>query len=163
MLGDGASWIDSLKYYFNENKNIEIIQGLDHFHFKQCIWKLYSNKEVYNELISYIKNDNIEDFKRLTNEIIDLHIDRKDKIEEYRNYILKHWSNIINIFKYELSCPMESQISHTFASYFTSRPKGYSKKSIDKLIKLRLLNKNKYNIKQLYLNNLNKEKIMTIN
>lgn len=163
MLGDGANWIDYLKYYFNENKDIEIIQGLDHFHFKQCIWKLYSNKEVYNELISYIKNDNIEDFKRLTNEIIDLHADRKDKIEEYKNYILKHWLNIINTFKYELSCPMESQISHTFASYFTSRPKGYSKNTINKLIKLRLLNKNGYNIKELYLNNLNKEKIITIN
>lgn len=163
MLGDGANWIDSLKYYFNENKNIEIIQGLDHFHFKQCIWKLYSNKEVYNELIKYIKNDNIEDFQRLVNEIIDLNIDRKEKIEEYKNYILKHWFNIMNIFKYELSCPMESQISHTFASYFTSRPKGYSKKTINKLIKLRLLNKNGYNIKELYLNNLNKEKIITIN
>ena len=69
----------------------------------------------------------------------------------------------MNIFKYELSCPIKSQISHTFASYFTSRPKGYSKKIIDKLIELRLLYKNSYNIKELYLNNLNKEKIMTIN
>ena len=41
MLGDGAYWIDSLKYYFNGNKNIEIIQGLDHYHFKHCIWKTY--------------------------------------------------------------------------------------------------------------------------
>jgi hypothetical protein len=58
---------------------------------------------------------------------------------------------------------MESQISHTFAAYFTSRPKGYNKKMIDKLIKIRLLNKNNYNIKELYLNNLNREEIITIN
>ena len=58
---------------------------------------------------------------------------------------------------------MESQISHTFASYFTSRPKGYNKKMIDKLIKIRLLNKNKYNIKELYLNNINKNAIVTMN
>ena len=51
LMGDGANWIDYLKYYFNWNKNIEIIQGLDHFHFKQCIWRLYPNKEVYSELI----------------------------------------------------------------------------------------------------------------
>ena len=58
---------------------------------------------------------------------------------------------------------MESQISHTFASYFTSRPKAYNKKMINILIKLRLLNKNNYNIKKLFLNNLNKKETITIN
>ena len=163
LMGDGADWIDSLKYYFNGYNHIEIIQGLDHFHFKQCIWRIYPNKEVYNELIKYIKTNNKEDFDRLTTEIIDLNSERKEKLEEYKSYILKHWKNIMNVYKYNLSCPMESQISHTFAAYFTSRPKGYNKKMIDKLIKIRLLNKNNYNIKELYLNNLNREEIITIN
>ena len=58
---------------------------------------------------------------------------------------------------------MESQISHTFAAYFTSRPKAYSKSMIDILINLRLKKKNRYNIKKLYLNNLDSKKIKTIN
>lgn len=163
MLGDGARWIDSLKYFFNQNKKIEIVQGLDHFHFKQCIWRIYPNREVYDELLKYIKNDNIEDFERLIDEIIDLNEKRKEKITEYKTYIINHWINIMNTFKYNLSCPMESQISHTFASYFTSRPKGYNKNTIDKLIKLRLLYKNGYNIKELYLKNLNKNEIIDLN
>ena len=163
MLGDGASWINNLKYYFNSNKNINIIQGLDKFHFKQCLWRLYPDKEVYNILIKYITTNNIEDFDRLTNEIIDLNQPRQDKLLEYKNYIIKHWNNILNVYKYNLSCPMESQISHTFASYFTSRPKAYNKNMITKLIKLRLLNKNRYNIKELYLNNLNKKETINFN
>ena len=163
MLGDGASWINNLKYYFNSNKNINIIQGLDKFHFKQCLWRLYPDKEVYNILIKYITTNNIEDFDRLTNEIIDFNQPRQDKLLEYKNYIIKHWNNILNVYKYNLSCPMESQISHTFASYFTSRPKAYNKNMITKLIKLRLLNKNRYNIKELYLNNLNKKEIINFN
>jgi hypothetical protein len=57
---------------------------------------------------------------------------------------------------------MESQISHTFASYFTSRPKAYNKNMINLLIKLRLLKKNRHNIKKLYLNNLNIKKEINI-
>ena len=163
MLGDGALWIDQLKCYFNTNKNMTIIQGLDKFHFKQCLWRIYPDKHVYNELASYLKTNNKNDFDRLTNEIIDLNIERKEKILEYKNYILKHWNNIINVYKYTLSCPMESQISHTFASYFTSRPKAYNKNMINKLINLRLLKKNRYNIKKLYLNNLNKMEIINLN
>lgn len=40
ILGDGASWIKSLKYYFNFNPNIEVIQALDKFHLKQCLWRI---------------------------------------------------------------------------------------------------------------------------
>ncbi len=163
LLGDGASWIDGLKYYFNYNKNIQIIQALDHFHFKQCLWRIKSEQGVYNTLLDYVKQDNKEDFNRLINEIIDLTPDRKEKIEEYKDYIINHWSVILNLFKYNLSCPMESQISHTFAAYFTSRPKGYSTKTIPKLVNLRLLNKNKYNIKELYLNNIHSNEIIDLN
>jgi hypothetical protein len=41
MLGDGAPWIKNLKYYFNCYENVQIIQGLDHFHFKQALWRIW--------------------------------------------------------------------------------------------------------------------------
>ena len=58
---------------------------------------------------------------------------------------------------------MESQISHTLASLLTSRPKAYSLKTLNKILKIRLLYKNNHNIKELYLNNYNKKDILTIN
>lgn len=163
ILGDGAPWINNLKFDFNCWNNIKIIPGLDHFHFKQAIWKIYNSKDVYDTILSYITNNNKEDFNRIINEIIDLKPERKDKINDYKHYLLSNWDKIKNLLKYNLSCPMESQISHTFASYFTSRPKAYNKHMITKLINIRLLKKNKYNIKQLYLSNLNIENIITIN
>ena len=163
ILGDGATWIKNLKYYFNYNKNITIIQGLDKFHFKQCLWRIFPDKDVYNALSEYVTSSNKEDFNRLIQEISDLYPNRKEKIDEYKNYINNNWNNILNLYKYDLSCPMESQISHTFAEYFTSRPKAYNKNMINKLIKLRLLKKNNHNIKQLYFSNFNTKKELDLN
>lgn len=163
LLGDGARWINSLKYYFSFDNNTKVIQGLDQFHTKQALWRMYPKKDVYNTLLEYILNNNKKEFLRLTTEIYETCPERRDSIEQQREYIKNNWTKVINLFKYQLSCPMESQISHTFASYFTSRPKGYSTKTIPKLIKLRLLNKNNYNIKELYLNNLNKNEVIDMN
>ena len=58
---------------------------------------------------------------------------------------------------------MESQISHTFASYFTSRPKGYSPKTLQTLIKLRINKANKNNIKELFFKNFNSSEIINLN
>ena len=62
-----------------------------------------------------------------------------------------------------MKCSMESHISHIFADIFTSRPKSYSKKGLRQLLKLRLLKINGKNIKELYLNQLNSNKIISIN
>lgn len=163
ILGDGAPWIKSLKYYFNFNQNIEVIQALDKFHLKQSLWRILSQEDVVKTLFEYIITNNKKDFKRLIQEIIDTHPKREEKILEYKKYILNNWTNIQNLYKYNLSCPMEAQISHSLAAYFTSRPKGYSLKTLDKLINIRLLKLNKYNIKKLFLNNINKSQIININ
>lgn len=137
--------------------HIQTIQGLDHFHFKQALWKICPKEDVYKCLVDYILKNNKEDFGRIISEIKDLNLYREEKIDEYKSYINNNWNNTLNIFKYNLSCPMESQISHRFASYFTSRPKGFNKNMINKLIKLRLFKKNGYNIKYLFLNSFNKK------
>lgn len=46
---------------------------------------------------------------------------------------------------------MESNISHIFADLFTSRPKAYSKKGLEKLLQIGLLKVNDYHLKELYL------------
>ena len=58
---------------------------------------------------------------------------------------------------------MESNISHNIADLFTSRPKAYSISMINKLMEIRMLYKNNYNLKALYLNNYNCNTVLNIN
>ena len=57
---------------------------------------------------------------------------------------------------------MESNISHNMADLFTSRPKAYSLPMIDKLMEHRMLYKNSYNLKELYLKNYNNKNQIVI-
>lgn len=163
IIGDGASWINSLRQYFKLNSKITVIQGLDKFHFKQAIHHIGQDSKLEKVLTSYVINNNKKEFKTCINHLIESNPYRKKTIEDKKQYILNNWSKIKNLYKYNLSCPMESQISHNIAAFFTSRPKGYSTESIKKLIKIRLLYKNNYNIKELFLNNFNSDEILTIN
>ena len=57
----------------------------------------------------------------------------------------------------EVKSSMESHISHCVASQFGSRPKGYSRKRIQKYIKLQEYKLNGINIMDLYLRSYNKD------
>ena len=156
VMGDGAKWIRTLTSHFQINDKTNVIFALDKFHFKQAIHHICLNKDLENILVSYVINNDKVNFINLCNELIKSYTHRKETINNKKEYILNHWKNILNLYKYELSCPMESQISHNLAYLFTSRPKGYSLKMLNKILKIRLLFKNNENIKQLYLNNFNK-------
>ena len=163
VMGDGAAWIKSLREAFRFNKNINVIYAIDKFHFKQDLHHIALNKDLEYILESYIVNDNKKAFEECCEELIKSYPHRSDTIEAKMKYILNNIKGIKNMYKYKLSCPMESQISHNIADLFSSRPKGYSIKTIIKLTELRLLFKNNYNIKELFLNNFNSKEILTIN
>ena len=139
---------------------------MDGFHFSQALKHLTTNKypEVYKALYEYVLDNNKKDFSRLCNEFLDLYPERIETIESKRDYILNNW-NSRQIYQNNpyMKCSMESHISHIFADIFTSRPKSYSKKGLRQLLKLRLLKINGKNIKELYLNQLNSNKIISIN
>lgn len=162
IIGDGASWIKNLKFDFTIHKDINIIQALDKFHFKQALHHIALNKKLEGILADYVLNNLKKDFIECCDLFIKNYPNRKQTIEAKKQYILNNWKNINNLYKYNLSCPMESQISHNIADLFTSRPKGYSLKTIKKLTELRLLYKNNFNIKELYLNNYNNNKTLNI-
>lgn len=159
VMGDGAKWIKSLIYHFYVNKNTNVIFALDKFHFKQAIHHICLNKTLEEILSSYIINNDKKNFISCCNLLIESYPHRKETIEKKKEYILNNWKSILNLYKYNLSCPMESQISHNLAYLLTSRPKAYSLKMLNKILKIRLLFKNNENIKELYLNNFNKEEI----
>lgn len=162
-MGDGAGWIKSIKNHFKFNSNTNVIYGLDKFHFKQALHHICQNKLLEDILTSYILNDCKDLFVEVCENLITSYPHRINTIINKRDYILNNWHFIINSYKYNLKCCMESNISHNIADLFTSRPKAYSVSMINKLLEIRMLYKNNYNLKLLYLNNYNKKEQVIIN
>lgn len=160
VMGDGASWIKKLKCEFQLSSNIEVIYALDKFHFKQALHHICLDIDLEDILKGYIRHNYKDYFIEACNSLTISFPYREDTIFSKKNYILNNWKAINNIYNYKLSCPMESQISHTLAALFTSRPKAYSIGMINKLTSLRLLFKNGFNIKHLFFNNFNSNNIL---
>lgn len=155
VMGDGAKWIRSLTSHFQINNNTNVIFALDKFHFKQAIHHICLNKELEEILTSYVINNQKQNFIDCCENLCISYSHRCETIKSKKEYILNNWKHILTLYKLNLSCPMESQISHNLAYLLSSRPKGYSLKMLNKILKIRLLFKNKENIKLLYLNNFN--------
>lgn len=161
-MGDGAKWIYKLKHEYKIASHINVTFCLDKFHFKQAIHHMCLNKELEDILTFYVLNDMKNDFTDCCSSLIDSFPHRTETINLKMNYILNNWNNINNLYSNNLSCPMESQISHNIADLFTSRPKAYSVNMINKLIEIRLHYKNNDNLKELYLNNFNSSTTLTL-
>ena len=161
FMGDCAPWIKSFPKtnWFKFHDDLKIQFGMDGFHFSQALTNLTTsqNQDVYDALYEYVLLNKKDEFIRLSNEFLELNWDRKETIEEKRDYIINNWSarQIYQNNAY-MRCSMESHISHIFADIFTSRPKAYSKTGLKQLLKLRLLKVNGINIKEKYLNTFRK-------
>lgn len=163
LMGDGASWIKNLRYHFKVNPTTNVSFNLDKFHFKQAIHHIALNENIEHFLTDYVINNMKDDFISCCDSLSIEFPHRTNTITQKKEYILNNWIYINNLYSNKLKCPMESQISHTLADLFSSRPKAYSLKTLDKLLNLRLLFKNKHNIKLLFLNNFNKKEVLKFN
>jgi hypothetical protein len=160
-MGDGASWIKNITRGFKFNDKTNVIFGLDKFHFKQALHHICQDELLEYNVTTYILNNKKKAFKEVCDNLILSYPHRQNTILEKEKYILNNWNYIINSYNNNLRCCMESNISHNIADLFTSRPKAYSLSMIDKLMEHRMLYKNNYNLKELYLKNYNnKEKII---
>jgi len=160
VLSDAGTWIvngiSNLKLY-PEN---EIIHCLCEFHVKQKIDRITKNENYARLLVQYIFDDNKKDFITLVETIMkDKDEKRKKTIEGYKNYLIKYWKAFKNMLASNIRSSMESHICHNVAKYFTFEPKAYSKRRIQKLIKLQEYKANGINILGLYLktNNANEK------
>lgn len=152
VLSDAGTWIvngtSNLKLY---SKN-EVIHCLCEFHVKQKISRITKDKNQVRLLIQYINNGNKKDFISLIQSIMkDKDEKRKRTIEGYKNYLIKYWKAFKNMLNSKVRSSMESHISHNVAKYFSYEPKAYSKRRIQKLIKLQEYKANGINILGLYL------------
>lgn len=160
-MGDGASWIKNIGNNFKFNGTTNVIFCLDKFHFKQALHHICQDKLLEHNVTTYILNNKKNSFKEVCDYLIMSYPHRKNTIIEKQKYILNNWNYINNSYNNNLRCCMESNISHNIADLFTSRPKAYSLSMLDKLMEHRMLYKNHYNLKELYLKNYNnKEKII---
>lgn len=160
VMGDGASWIKSLPHEFKLSSSVNVTFSLDKFHFKQAIHHIAQDENIEYYLANYVIHDNKDAFISCCDEIISSSPLRSEVINQKKDYILNNWTFIQNIYNLHLTCPMESQISHNLAAFFTSRPKAYSPSSIPFLSNLRLLFKNNFNIKHLFFQNFNSSSVI---
>ena len=160
FMGDGASWIKSFAFNtsFKYHKDVILKFGLDHYHLAQAIQRIVTNKhkDTFSSILKeYIIYNLKSDFITVVDAITQLEPTRIDTINQNKDYILNNWDHIQNTFhNIKYKCSMESNISHVFADIFTSRPKAYSTNGIKKLLKIRLLSINGYDLKKLYFEGL---------
>lgn len=164
FMGDCAKWIKNFpkSNWFKFTKNTKNYFSMDGYHFAQALNNLTTNnkdKEIWNIALNHaVKVNNKDLFIRLCNRFIEENPSRKSTIISKREYILNNWKERqLYQNKPYLKCSMESHISHIFADIFTSRPKAYSKKGLEKLLKIRLLKINGFNLKEVYLHSFNKK------
>ena len=160
LLSDAGSWILSGAYELKLYSNNKLIINTCEFHVKQKITRSTSDKELRIKIADIIyKNEDKNAFIEEMNKLIESKEkeSRKQKITEYKNYILKHWKGIINMKNSLCKSSMESHIQHCMASAFSSVPKGYSRKNIETYMKLQEMFLNGVSIFEYYLDTYNSD------
>ena len=117
------------------------------------IGRMTKDKELRKLFIDTIYEErNKKKFILLADNLIESKPDeRKEKLTNYKNYITRHWTSVINMKDCDIKSSMESHISHYVAEHFGSRPKGYSEDRIENYLKLQQAKLNGINILDLYL------------
>ena len=163
LFGDGASWIKKGTFELRLNTFNDVKFYLCEFHFKQSIHHITLDKEERKNLIKLVAKGTKKDFIERVNEIILNNPNREETILKKLNYVCKNYSAIKRMLSLDFGSSMESHISHLIASFFASRPKGYSSKNIDKYLKLIDFKNNDYNIFNIYMNSYSNKEIISIN
>lgn len=154
LLSDAGGWILAGKSELKLYSHNQVVVNTCEFHVKQKINRSTTDKDLREKLSKVIYEDeDKEKFIEIMDEIIDSKDkqSRKDKITEYKNYIINHWNGIIAMKYSDIKSSMESHISHCVASKFGSRPKGYSEHYIQTYLKLQEASVNGINILDYYL------------
>lgn len=166
FLSDAGKWLingaPDLKM-FPHNK---IIMCLCEFHVRQKVNRITTNQEYRDKLNKAIDDDKKKEFISLILEIKELKKDnpkRLEKLEEYEKYILNHWKKIKNMAASPCKSSMESHISHYIAGYFSSRPKAFSRNTIENYLKLQEAKINDIDIKTLFLKSYKNDSVVTYN
>lgn len=163
VLSDAETWItagiSNLKLFVD---NI-VIPCLCIFHVKQKINRSTKDEILRKSLWNAIENNDKITFNSIFNSILKNKDEKRTKtLKQYRHYILAHWDPINQMKASKYKSSMEAHISHNVAKPFSFEPKAFSKRHIQKLIKLQDYKANGINILNLYLNSSHNTEIVTI-
>lgn len=162
LLADGGSWIKTGLAELRLDVNNHVKFYLCEFHFKQAIHHITTDENERKELLEIFTNKRKKDFINAVNKIIKNNKNREETIKKKLNYIINNYSSIKNMLKLNIGSSMESHISHLIASFFASRPKGFSTKRIDQYLKLNDYKNNGINIFKLYMQSYNNKEVVEI-
>ena len=163
LLADGGSWIKSGIPELKLDPNNSVKFYLCEFHFKQAIHHITTDPDERYYLLHIFNTKPKSYFIDAVNTIILNNPKRKDIIIKKLKYIINNYINIKSMLALNIGSSMESHISHLIASFFSSRPKGFSTKRIEKYIKLNNYKYNNINIFKLYLSTYSKKQTVTLN
>ena len=161
--GSGDLYISELvtgSYELKLYSNNKVVINTCEFHVKQKINRSTTDKDLRITIanIIYEKEDKEEFIKEMDKLIESKTTDaRKEKITEYKNYILRHWKGIINMKNSLCKSSMEAHIEHCIASSFSSVPKAYSENNIETYLKLQEIILNGISIFDYYLGTYNSD------
>jgi len=160
LLSDAGSWILSgvseMKLYTNNKITINTCE----FHVKQKICRSTTDKNLRQTIANIIyENEDKKEFIKEMDKLIESKQkdSRKQKITEYKKYILKHWKGIINMKHSLCKSSMEAHIQHCVAHAFSAVPKAYSANNIETYLKLQEMRLNDISILNYYLCTYNSE------
>ena len=162
LLADGASWIKAGIPELRLDTNNSVKFFLCEFHFKQAIHHITTDSDERYYLLHIFNKKSKSYFIDAVNTIIYNNPKRKDIITKKLNYIINNYSHIKSMLELDIGSSMESHISHLIASFFSSRPKGFSSNRIEKYLKLNDYKNNDINIFKLYLDSYSRKKTKTI-
>lgn len=155
VSGDGAWWINSFARHLKsclKDNDIEVIQVLDKFHLRKRLTRIFSsNKALINLIFSNLDTLTDEEFMLIANDFYANNPDHKLNPNVFKsnvNFICNNFEYIKNNNhpNYTTPCSMEGHISHVYASRLTSRPKGFSIKTLESLVGLLVLKANLHEI-----------------
>ena len=162
LLADGGTWIKTGINELRLDVNNHVKFYLCEFHFKQAIHHITTDENERKELLEIFTNKRKKDFVNAVNKIIENNKNREETINKKLNYIINNYSSIKDMLKLNIGSSMESHISHLIASFFASRPKGFSTKRINQYLKLNDYKNNGINIFKLYMQSYNNTEVVEI-
>lgn len=162
LLSDGGTWIKTGISELKLDPNNTVKFYLCEFHFKQAIHHITTDENERKMLMEVFTNNSKKDFINEVNKIMENNKHREEIITKKLNYIVNNYSSIKSMLELKIGSSMESHISHLIASFFASRPKGFSTKRIAQYLKLNDYKNNGINIFKLYMQSYKNTKVEDI-
>ncbi len=163
LLADGGTWIKSGLSELKLDSTNSVKFYLCEFHFAQAIHHITSDENERFYLLHIFKTKDKLYFQNAVAQITAQNPKREEIITKKLNYIINNYSAIKSMLELNIGSSMESHISHLIASFFASRPKGYSTNRIKQYLKLSDYKNNGMNIFKIYIQSYNFEETVTIN